>query len=293
MIRLAVMSDIHNEFESPTHSGDDWFALRDARRAIPDHPEIGPLLDDLAGQSIDLVVMAGDIDLEDRGIAYTDKVSSYVGAPVVCVMGNRESYTGRDMDAIVSDLRAGAGATNGRVTFLENEKATYDLPAGRLYVLGCTLWTDYALNGAETVEQAMLDCADLNDHTHIQWKGDRFLPAHARQLHETSRQWLAREVGAIRAAEGDGATIIIVTHHAPILDSIDPQFRSGKLSPAFASDLHAEIREWKPAAWLFGHTHHSVDLMIDNTRMLSVQRGFVCQDPGAERFRPVVVEIHP
>ena len=293
MIRLAVMSDIHNEFESPTHSGDDWFALRDARGAIPDHPEFGPLLDGLAGQSVDLVVMAGDIDLEDRGIAYTDKVSSFVGAPVVCVMGNREAYTGRDMDAIVSDLRAAARATKGRVTFLENEKATFDLPAGRLYVLGCTLWTDYALNGAEAVEQAMLDCAGLNDHAHIRWKGDRFLPAHARRLHETSRQWLAREVGAIRAAEGDEATIIIVTHHAPILDGIIPHFRSGKLSPAFASDLRAEIREWKPAAWLFGHTHHSVDLMIDKTRLLSAQRGFVCQDAGAERFRPAVVEIRP
>ncbi len=293
MIRLAVMSDIHNEFESSTHSGDDWFALRDARSAIPDHPESGPLLDGLAGQSVDLVVMAGDIDLEDRGIAYTEKVSSFVGAPVVCVMGNREAYTGRNMDAILSDLRVAAQATKGRVTFLENEKATFDLPAGRLFVLGCTLWTDYALNGAEAVEQAMLDCASLNDHTHIQWKGDPFLPAHARRLHETSRQWLAHEVRAIRATEGDDATIIIVTHHSPILDGILPHFRSGKLSPAFASDLRTEIREWKPAAWLFGHTHHSVDLTIDTTRLLSVQRGFVCQDAGAERFRPAIVEIRP
>jgi len=293
MMRIAVMSDIHNEFESPTHSGDDWLALRDARAAIPDHPELGPLIDGLAGQSVDLVVMAGDIDLEDRGIAYTDKVSSFVGAPVVCTMGNREGYTGRDMDVIVSDLRAAARATKGRGTFLENEKAAFDLPDGRLYVLGCTLWTDYALNGAEAVEQAMLDCAGLNDHLHIRWKGDRFLPVHALRLHETSRRWLAREVGAIRAAEGDEATILIVTHHAPIPDSIAPQFRGSKFSPAYASDLRAEIREWKPAAWLFGHTHHSVDLMIDETRLLSVQRGFVCQEAGVERFRPAVVEIRP
>lgn len=293
MIRLAVMSDIHNEFESPTPSGDDWSALSEARSAIPDHPEFGPLIDSLVGRSVDLVVMAGDIDLEDRGIAYTEEVSAYVGAPVVCVMGNREAYTGRDMDTIVSDLRTAARATNGRVTFLENEKATFDFPAGRLYVLGCTLWTDYALNGNDAVERAMQDCTDLNDHLHINWQGERFLPAQALRLHEASRQWLEQEIGAIRAAEGDEADILIVTHHAPISDGIAPHFRSGKFSPAFASDLRAEIDNWQPKAWLFGHTHHSVDLVIGKTRLLSAQRGFVCQEDGAEHFLPVIMDINP
>ena len=296
-MRFAILSDLHLEFEhgyGPAHPTPAWFELRRRRRAIQGHPDVGPLLMPLRGQGIELVVMAGDIDLECRGIDYADQVAQFVGAPVIYVMGNHEAYTGRDLDLLLPEMRAAAAKTDGRVRFLENEAAVFDLPGGRLHVLGCTLWTNYRLN-AETeadIAHAMRDAASsMNDHSHIFLHGNKFTPEHARQIHDTSRHWLGHQVTCIREREGKDANIVIVTHHAPILDANPPQFRGGALSPSFASDLRVEIDGWRPLAWIWGHTHYSMTECNGSTMLLTSQRGYVCREPGADEYQPLVIDI--
>jgi predicted phosphodiesterase len=294
-----VMSDLHNEFDrgaGPSRPTAAWFDLRKIRSSIQGHPDVGPLLDQLRGEGIDLVVMAGDIDLDCHGITYADRVSLFIGAQVVYVMGNHEAYQGRDLDLLLPELHHAAAATCGRVTFLENEAAVFDFRGERLHVLGCTLWTDYAIYAGgdrdQAVTAAMRDAGrGLNDHRLISLGGIRFSPEMARQLHNVSRQWLGREVARIRAAEGDEAKVLIVTHHAPVAEASPPQYRGGSLTPAFASDLTAEIAEWQPTAWIWGHTHHSMSTQIGKTRLLSSQRGYVCVEAGTEDYVPLVTEI--
>jgi hypothetical protein len=198
-------------------------------------------------------------------------------------------------------MRAAAKATGGRVTFLENNEATFLFGERRVHVLGCCLFTDYALNcslgdsdagKSMGIVEAMNSAAmGLNDHVRMFLRGNRFSPSMARQVHDVSRNWLGRQVKRIRDEEGEEATILIVTHHAPIPDANPPEYRGGRLSPAFASDMRAEIEEWKPAAWIWGHTHHSMDTVIGRTRLISSQRGYVCSEPGADEFVPVVFEL--
>jgi len=296
-MRLAVMSDLHLEFErghGPARPSSAWFELRRQRRAILGHPDVGPLLTPLQGLGVELVIMAGDIDLECHGVDYADQAARFVGAPVVYVMGNHEAYSSRDLDLLLPELRAAAAKTDGRVRFLENEAAVFDLPGGRLHVLGCTLWTNYRLNGNSDVDiaHAMRDAASgLNDHARIFLRGSRFTPEHAKQIHDTSRHWLGQQVTRIREQDGDDANIVIVTHHAPIPDANPPQFRGGPLSPAFASDLRAEIGDWRPLAWIWGHTHHSMTERQDSTMLLASQRGYVCGEPGADEYQPLFTDI--
>jgi len=296
-LRLGVMSDLHNEFERPgprrTPSA-EHLALERARRAIPGHPATGPLLDGLRDAAVDLVVMAGDIDVGTAGIGYAARVSEFVGAPVVYVMGNHEAYGGDDIDGLVPALRREAAATDGRVRFLECEAATLEVGGGRLHVLGCTLFTDYRANGASpsAVAAAMHAAADgLLDHSLIVKGGALLTPRDALAIHLASRAWLGEEVARIRAADGPDARILVATHHAPVLEASAPEYRGNELSPAFVSDLSAEIAEWRPLAMVWGHTHHSTTGVLGETRLVSAQRGYVNSEPGAESFRPSVVDL--
>ena len=87
-MRIAYMSDLHLEFEPPYPSTSGWEALRRAREALPGHPDRGPLLKPLFGS--DLVILAGDIDLGLKAIAYGEQVAAFVGCPVIMVAGNHE-----------------------------------------------------------------------------------------------------------------------------------------------------------------------------------------------------------
>ncbi|WP_372399753.1 metallophosphoesterase [Azospirillum sp. HJ39] len=296
-IRLALMSDLHNEFEAPPGPARPtaaWMELHESRTSIPGHPEVGPLLDSLLGEGIDLVVLAGDIDIGARSIEYAKRVSLFLGAKVICVAGNHEGYDGRDFDLLIPEMRAAARATNGWVTFLENETAAFGFDGRRLHVLGCTLWTDYEANGDSTgeISQAMRRAADcLNDHRRIFLRGRLLTPAIAREMNLESRSWLATEVERIRGEEGNDAEILIVTHHAPVLEASGPQHIGGRLTPAFVSDMTEEITAWQPMAWIFGHTHHSLNIQIGSTRVMSAQRGYVCIEPEAEGFTPKIIEI--
>ncbi|WP_424363036.1 metallophosphoesterase [Methylocystis parvus] len=295
-LKIVAMSDLHNEFEREGGPGDPspaWLDLQRKRQAIEGHPHVGPMLDHLRGEGVDLVILAGDIDLEDHGVAYADRVSSFLGVPVVYVMGNHEAY-GADLDNLVPHLRAAAGATGGRVAFLENDSMFFDIKGRRIHLLGCCLFTDYRLNGngEADISLAMLDAGSgLNDHFHIRMRGSLFSPAMAREIHDGSRAWLARETARIRSAEGDEAEIVLVTHHAPIPEANAPDYRGNRLAPAFASDMRAEIAEWRPTAWIWGHTHWTMEAAIGQTKLLSSQRGYVCIEPGAESFVPTVVEL--
>jgi hypothetical protein len=293
-IRVGLMSDIHNEFEPPRRPTAKWLELDRERRKIDGHPAVGPLLDGLRAGNADLVVLAGDIDLGVKAIEYANLVSEFLGVRTLTIMGNHEAYHGRDLTQLIPEMRVAAKATAGRVTFLENEAVTLDIKGQRLHVLGCSLWTDYRINGSDArqVEWAKQSAREaLNDHQCIVKDGAVFKPEDAEAMHVESRKWLAREIERIRSEEDDlNARILVVTHHAPIPEA-NGEFIGGKLCPAFASDMTAEILDWCPTAWFFGHTHISLDKIVGNTRVVSAQRGYVCQEPGAEDFLPKILEV--
>lgn len=288
------MSDIHNEFEPPWRPTAKWLELDQARKKSNGHPTVGPLLDGLRTENPDLVVLAGDIDLGTRAIEYAELVSEFLGVKAISVMGNHEAYHGHDLTQLVPEMRAAAEATAGQVAFLENDAKVFEIEGQRLHVLGCTLWTDYRVNGtdADQVEWARKSARDaLNDHRRIVKDGSVFMPEDAEAIHVESRRWLSGEIDRIRSQEEDlNARIVVVTHHAPIPEA-NGEFMGGKLCPAFASDMTAEILDWRPTAWLFGHTHINLDMIVGNTRVVAAQRGYVCQEPGAEEFVPKILEI--
>lgn len=69
MIRIGYASDLHLEFERGREyvGSEQWYALRDARKAVRGHPQLGPLLAEFAG-AVDVMVLAGDIETGAKGV---------------------------------------------------------------------------------------------------------------------------------------------------------------------------------------------------------------------------------
>jgi Icc-related predicted phosphoesterase len=233
------------------------------------------------GADVDVVIAAGDIceGAVQSFAVLRDLVPMAV--PIVFVLGNHEYYRSFVTDELAV-ARERAPAHN--VHLLENDAIVIN---GVRFV-GATLWTDYALFGAEWRPQVMEACRHgLNDHRLIGWRKqpwERFRPQEALLLHQQSRDYLEAAI----AQPFPGATVV-VTHHAPHPGSIAPRYRTDLLTGGFASDCEGLILAGRPALWVHGHMHDSADYRVADTRMVCNPHGYGNENPA---FDPaLIVEI--
>ena len=111
----------------------------------------------------------------------------------------------------------------------------------------------------------------MYDHHRINFDGHLFRAEDAHGLHRSAMAWLSA-----RLAQGSDS--IVITHHAPSPDSVEPRFQGDSLSPAFATDLRSMIERHTPPLWIHGHTHHNVDYRIGPTRVVTHQWGYPFED---------------
>jgi len=256
-MRLWILSDLHLEFE--------WFA-------VP-----SPLPD------ADVCICAGDI--LNKGVVpslrwIAENLSKYM--PTVFVPGNHEFYR----SVFQGSIEAGRleAARHPNIHFLEDEEVEIE----GVRFLGASLWTDFALFGdARAAMEAARE--GLNDYRMIQMQKDpieRLHPSHTARKNRDSRAFLEREL--VRAP---GRRTVVVTHHAPSLQSVSPEYKSDILTAAFASDMDDFITVHQPLLWVHGHVHHRVDFTIGGTRVVANPRGYP-NEPSFRAFDPrLVVEI--
>jgi hypothetical protein len=67
---------------------------------------------------------------------------------------------------------------------------------------------------------------------------------------------------------------VVVTHHLPSQRCVAPQWAGHPLNPFFVCELDALIQERRPAIWIHGHTHDSVDVRVGETRILCNPFGY-------------------
>lgn len=221
----------------------------------------------------DVVVLAGDID---NGAAGIEWAKGRFDAPVLYVAGNHEPYDG-EFHATQAALRAAAGGTG--IRFLDCGEAVL----GGVRFLGCTLWTDFALNGEAGRKLALEKYAGwLVDFRAIRWRDRMFAADDSVALHDAHRAWLASRL----LARFPGPTVV-VTHHPPHPGSIAPKFAAHPLNPAFVSNL--EHLMGRARLWIHGHTHCALDYTVRGTRVVCNARGYPGEDTA---FVPdLVVEV--
>jgi predicted phosphodiesterase len=252
-MKLWILSDLHIDvnrrfpFELPTPH--------------PDH---------------DVVVVAGDIC---QGLAEGVRfiVSQKLNAkPVIYVGGNHEFY-GHDRHEELANGRAEANR-HPNIFLLERDSVVI----GGVEFSGCTLWTDYNYAGVHEQARAMHYAARrISDHRMISAGKSAWSPEQAAEEHDTSRRWLSGQL-----AHSARNPRIVVTHHAPSRQSVQPRYRDDLLTAAFASDLDNLVAKAK--LWVHGHLHASADYRLGDCHVVANPRGYVGIKEDRD-FNPVLV----
>lgn len=262
------------------------------------HLDMAPMPLETDGRRIDagadVVVLAGDIHEGTAGLHWARQ--SFPDKPILYVAGNHEFY-GHSWGGLLAALRDTAAQLD--IHCLENEA----VEIGGVRFLGCSLWTDFLLDGESRQPGAMQAAQSwLNDYRWIRVEEadipqDMGLikpgPLNAEltlRRHQESVAWLEQELSMENAP-----TSVVVTHHAPHPKSVPAQYLGDPLSPAFVSDLERLMgRACVPTLWIHGHVHSSMDYRVGGTRVVCNPRGYWHWIGGQENkdFRPAyLVEI--
>lgn len=268
MKKIRTVSDLHTEFYRPLITGGD-----------------GGLYLEPAGE--DVLVLAGDIGIETKGAEWALEQHRRLGIPMVMVAGNHEFYQSgghkQTVESTYRDLAKVAAASNGALTFLQNDTAVI---AGVRFI-GATLWTDFCLHG-EKNRHGMMRAAErgMNDYHLIWTEGGRARPQFMAAEHEDSLKFIEAQL----AEPFDGPTVV-VTHMAPSPKSINEGYRDSVLNPAYASDHEELILKYQPTLWLHGHVHHSTQYLIGQTRVVVNAYGYHNHDTNPAFDPNLIIEV--
>jgi len=233
----------------------------------------------------DVVVLAGDIHLGAKAIPWIEE--HFAGQTVIYVQGNHEGYRS-DISATQQELNDYCTAQPPIVDlrYLHNEWTLVALPGQEaVWFFGGTLWTDFALDGLPDLAMRLArQC--MNDYRLVRKSGERLTPEMTVAMH---KDFLAQLASGMPYP---ASKTVVVGHHLPSRRSIDPDYRSSEVNPAYASNLdHLMEGPCAPALWVHGHTHRSKDYVQGNTRVVCNPRGYAPFDlnPGFEE--DLVLEV--
>jgi len=204
----------------------------------------------------DVVVLAGDVGVGTQGVQWAMECFD---VPVIYVAGNHEYQDASlTMDEHMEQMKMAAEGAN--VTVLDNEGVVID----GVRFLGTTLWTDCS---------HLLHC-DRN--IMLDWDvDDGYLDAKKmNRMFEESCTFLEDEL----AKPFDGKTVV-VTHHAPSMQSIHEGYVDNSMNDCYATDI--ENMMTGADVWVHGHTHSNFDYNILGTRIVCNPRGYLDCD-GSE-----------
>lgn len=240
-MKIRILSDLHLEFS-------EW-----------DPPETDS----------DVVVLAGDIHKDDRGVKWAK--AKFPDKQVIYVPGNHEYYGGSLVNTLHHMKEEAAGSN---VHVLDKEEVILD----GVQFLGGTFWTDYWLYGNPMMAKidawrGMSDFSKIRDRNYSRVKPDDF-----EFEHFTMKQFIRKKL----EEKFTGKTVVI-THHAPSERSIAPRYKDPAsayyhLNPSFSSHAEAcmSAGDKKVDLWIHGHLHNISDYVVEEqgTRVVCNPRGY-------------------
>jgi hypothetical protein len=169
---------------------------------------------------------------------------------VIFVSGNHDYYAGMDRTMqMVDDHIASICYRLGNVAFLQHG-ASYRIPGTLLRFVGATLWSAVDPALWEEAKHSKGDCRKIHVAPHR-----CATPADFTAIHVQHRALLRSACYPQHPYE----TLIVVTHHMPSLDLLEPHYRGEKWSSFYASD-DADLFAPNIAAWICGHGHRAITL---------------------------------
>ena len=208
----------------------------------------------------DVLVLAGDIGYLCDKTMPCPKFWEWVSAnyrEVLIVSGNHEYYQNYD---ILANGDSWSREILPNVHYHQNKVVRID----NVDFIFSTLWSHIRPEDEFVVEQGMYDFRQ------ILYNGRRLTPADFNAEHEKCLDFIKRSV-----AESKAEHIVVVTHHLPSMAVVASQHKGSLLNSAFATELGDFIADSHIDAWIFGHSHASIEAQIGDTHLLSNQFGYV------------------
>lgn len=238
----------------------------------------------------DILVLAGDICLaesfrkydkrslvfKERFINFFDRCSKNF-KHVIYVAGNHEFYgeVYSDTIPILHDVLS----PYDNIHLLERNSITID----GIHFHGCTLWTDLNKNDPITLANIRFI---MNDYGCIYDEWSKLSPEKTYTINQISIEYLKRELNRCK-----NDVNIVITHHAPHFNSINPKYTNRITNGAYASDLTDMFFDHNIHTWIHGHCHTKFDYMINNTRVLCNPRGYYNSEKISINYEPELIII--
>ncbi|WP_337153686.1 metallophosphoesterase [Pseudomonas protegens] len=233
-MKILIYSDLHNEFDC---------------LAPPDI-------------DVDLVVLAGDIDLLARGVKWANDAFK---SDVIYCSGNHEFYKGH----LARTREKMEAAAASHVHVMDNQIWM----SNNVRFLVATCWTDFS--GTGDVMAASSACVrQMNDFRMIRTGSEyrRIRPADLIEMNRASYDFLREQL----AIPFSGQTVV-VSHHCPIPEASGSE-QSGHFSAGYFNRWHQLVDQ--ADVWIFGHTHHAIDQSFGQCRLVSNPRGYSSEETG-------------
>lgn len=224
-----------------------------------------------------VLVLAGDIALADALnstlVPFLDSVTDRF-RDVLYIPGNHEYYRSSLLRA--DEKLADVCKRYQNVHYMQEKSMLLD----GVRFIGATLWTDFDRGNPMVCLAAQ---NEMNDFVHIR-TGNRTTP-YARKMrpidvmgiNSHNRFFIKEELEKANAANEKA---VVFTHHSPSIMSQSSVYKPGPIDYAYHNTgLEDMMLDYNPVLWIHGHSHHPVDYMIGNTRILSNPRGY-CKHPS-------------
>ena len=239
------------------------------------HQEFG--LTELSFDNAEVVVIAGDVNLGIKGLHWIQ--SRIKDKPVIYVLGNHEYYK-NSYPKILNKLKILAENTNVHVL----EDSFIDIDDVRFH--GCTLWTDFSIFG-DPMEYGSICQSVMNDYKMI--KRD---PSYSKlrsidtcKIHQFSRKWLDESLQDSKKSKN-----IVITHHAPSLQSVPEKYKNDPVTAAYASNMEDFILNHQPDFWIHGHIHSPSRYPLGKTEIICNPHGYI-DEPYNGYDKELIIEI--
>lgn len=221
-----------------------------------------------------VIVLAGDIGVADQAPDYVMAIAeAFPQSDIIWIAGNHEFY-GVNIEAQLYDYRLFA-QQHPRIHFLENDAVQLH----GITFLGCTLWTDFSVMGAQAQAKCLANNQRLADFFYIHTHTGKFSAADAIARFQQSYQWLDEELALC-----DADKTVVITHFPPCREARHGEIAEDFLAAYFQANAKALIECHQPRYWIYGHNHWSDQFALGKTQLVSNQLGYAKELSVRQRF---------
>jgi predicted phosphodiesterase len=217
-------------------------------------------LDQILLPCADNLILAGDIGnpLHPNLNVFLDQVSKTF-KKIFYIPGNHEFYNtqGYSMTQMINMIRTMA-SPYPNIIILDNSTCC----CNNIRIIGSTMWShcpDYIQNY-------------MNDYRYIYTKPNCLMTT--QEVNLMFRESVIFIQHELLKAKKNKEIPLVITHHLPSFQCIDPKFYGSNLNHAFATNLDSILCGENVKYWIHGHTHSPVDIMIDGCRIIANPHGY-------------------